>query len=573
MQRLLILLISAFLILTTGYASDNGDDWLKHVLVYQLYPRSFKDSNGDGIGDLKGITSKLEHIRDVGAQVIWLSPIYSSPQKDFGYDISNFVEINSEYGTLTDFENLTNKAKLLGLKVVLDLVPNHSSSEHEWFKNSVQRIKPYDDYYVWENGKIVNGSRVPPNNWIAGFGGSAWEWNDERKQYYLHQFDASQPDLNYRNERVYTEMENVMKFWIERGVSGFRIDAINHLVEDSRLRDEPPSGNNVSPMDYEYHQHIYTKDLKETYDIMARWRRFLDELAESRNSEKYFILSETYGPLPTIMKFYLSGSNAPMNFAFSYGINRNSSPLQIKETIEQWLTQMPKGYVPNWVTGNHDTRRVATKFGPGREDQMSALAMILPGIAVVYNGDEIGMTDVRLSYEQTLDPRGCNVGPDLYHLYSRDPPRSPYQWDNTTSAGFSSNESTWLPVNKNYRTLNLANQKASTVSHLKVFQDLSALRKSPVLRRGSLEISVLSSDVLAVVRRLKDFSPVVLLLNVSDQSVKIDASLRLNVPDRMPVYTASVHSGLQKSSLLNMKELILPGAATVIFGDKALLYE
>ncbi|XP_024875398.1 alpha-glucosidase-like [Temnothorax curvispinosus] len=559
-----------------------GKDWYKNSLIYQIYPRSFKDSDGDGIGDLKGITSKLEHIADIGADALWMSPIFKSPQYDFGYDISNFTDINEEYGTLKDFDELVAKAKSLGLKVILDFVPNHSSNESDWFFKSVDRIKPYDEYYIWHDGKILNGTRVPPNNWMSVFGGSAWQWNATRKQYYFHQFAVGQPDLNYRSPAVQEEMKKVLTFWMNRGVEGFRIDAINHMYEDARLLDEPPSNIPGLPEDdYDILNHIYTKNLNETYEVLKTWRQLMDN--HNKNSDTKMILTEAYTDFDLTMLYYKSGSTVPFNFMFMGDLKNVSSAADFKRYIDRWMDNIPNGpqYVANWVVGNHDNHRAASRFGEKRADQLSMLAIVLPGVSVVYNGDEIGMVDRNFTYEETKDPAGCNAGRERYPLKSRDPERTPFQWDDSTSAGFSTNKTTWLPVNSNYKVLNLAAQKAEFVSHYRMFKRMAQLKKKPVIEQGSLETALYCADctgtenVLGVVRRYKinddKESIVVVLVNFVDIKVAtVDVGTWLNIPQQLRVYAPSVHSKLLPGSRINMASVTLPGAASIVLATEDL---
>jgi len=344
-----------------------------------------------------------------------MSPIFSSPQVDFGYDVSNFTNIHYEYGTLDDFDKLVAKAKSLGLKVILDFVPNHSSNEHEWFKKSVQRIKPYDEYYVWRDAQIVNGTRKPPNNWMSVFGGSAWKFHDERKQYYLHQFAEGQPDLNYKSSALQEEMKNVLTFWMNRGVEGFRIDAINHMFEDSRFLDEPPSNIPGLPDDdYDILNHIYTKDLLETYEVLKTWRKFMDNYRLLNDTK--MILTEAYADFNLTVLYYKSGSTVPFNFMFIADLTKESIAAEFKFYIDRWINNIPNdaAYVANWVVGNHDNHRAASRFGEKRADQLSMLAIVLPGVSIIYNGDEIGMVDRNFTYAETKDPAGCNAGPDRY---------------------------------------------------------------------------------------------------------------------------------------------------------------
>ncbi|XP_058791296.1 maltase 1-like [Phymastichus coffea] len=563
-----------WVLLTFSLLDFNGIDakappdlnWWKTSTIYQIYPRSFKDSNGDGIGDLNGITEKLEHIQDIGADALWLSPIYSSPQKDFGYDISNFTDIAPEFGTLADFDKLVKKAKSLNLKVLLDFVPNHSSDEHEWFKKSIDRVKPYDDFYIWKDGKKdAKNKTIPPNNWLSNFGGSAWEWNEKRKQYYYHAFAIQQPDLNYRNSELDKAMKDVLTFWMNRGVDGFRVDAINQMFEVEDLKDEPKSGKDVPAEDYDYLNHLYTRDLNETYDVVGAWQKLLDNYVNKHKTDGKLMILEAYTSITKSMQFYEVGAN-PFNFMFIATLNNHSRAIDFRTTINEWLYAVPKGKIANWVVGNHDNHRVASRFGKGNEraDQISMLSAVLPGILVIYNGDEIGMVDRPFTYKETVDPAGCNAGPDRYYLKSRDPERTPFQWDATTSAGFSTNNETWLPVHDNYKELNLAMQKNATISHYNVFKALTKLKKDSTLKNGSTDVSLATNKILAVIRRNPSGKIVALLINFDDSSVTINAKIWLNIPVKMKIYMASVKSGLQPDKEYDMTKLTIPGAASII---------
>ncbi|KAH9634240.1 hypothetical protein HF086_012702 [Spodoptera exigua] len=425
------------LVLATAAAVSGVDEWWRSAVIYQIYPRSFKDSNGDGIGDINGITSKLPYLKDTGVDAIWLSPIFLSPMFDFGYDITDYKKIAPEYGTMEDFDKLMAEAKKLGLRVILDYVINHTSNESEWFIKSAQNDPNYADYYV------------------SVFRKSAWEYNTERGQYYLHQFAVAQPDLNFRNAKVVEEMKDVLRFWLDKGVSGIRIDAVNHLFEvdpanyDGHYPDEPLSGAaGATPEDYSYLNHIYTKDQNETYDIVYDLKVILDQYTEKQNDSKV-MLTEAYADLPRIMRYY--GDK-----------NRNGS------------------------NGNHDQSRLASKFGVDRVDIMNMLALILPGITVTYQGEELGMTDGHVSWEDTKDPQACNTeDPINYWKSSRDPARTPFHWDATANAGFSTASSTWLPVADNYKTF---------------YKEVVATKRLPAVRSGDLEVRALCDNVVAVAR-------------------------------------------------------------------------
>ncbi|XP_014295849.2 alpha-glucosidase-like [Microplitis demolitor] len=546
----------------TSVPTNSSSEWWRDSFIYQIYPRSFKDSNGDGVGDLKGILEKIDHFVDMNVSAFWLSPIFQSPMVDFGYDISNFTAIDPIFGTIEDFNNLTEAAHKRGLKVILDWVPNHSSDDHPWFNKSVHRIKPYDDYYIWKDAKIVNGTRQPPNNWLSVFLGSAWEWNDIRQQYYLHQFAVRQPDLNFRNADLRKEMEDALVYWAKNGADGFRIDSMIFMYEDDRFLDEPVIPNTGKPAnDPATLKHIYTVDQPETYDLLKSWRQKLDSLG----GEKLIIMTEAYTSLPLTVKYYEYGSNVPFNFMFVTGLNNKSSALDFKRSIDSWLNSIPEGdYIANWVVDNHDNPRVANRLGPKRADELTMLAAVLPGVGVVFNGDEIGMIGAYIPWEQTVDPQACNAGLDNYLAVTRDPERTPYQWDNSTSAGFSSNNKTWLPVNPNYQSLNLANQKDDPESHYGIFKRLVALKSNDVIKKGDTEVLLATENVLSVIRRLPKQNPIVLLINFANKRVTFDAQAWLNIPSNMTVYAPSVGSNTKIGIKIGTSKISLPAAASVV---------
>ncbi|XP_018404444.1 PREDICTED: maltase 1-like [Cyphomyrmex costatus] len=571
MIRSCILITVLIVLVGSNTAQEAGKDWYKNSVVYQIYPRSFKDSNGDGIGDLNGITENLVHVKEIGADAVWMSPIFTSPQKDFGYDVSNYIDINEEYGTLEDFDVLMDLAQYHGLKVILDFVPNHSSDQHEWFKQSINRIKPYDEYYVWRDAKYdENQNRLPPNNWLSNFGGSAWEWNDIREQYYLHQFAVGQPDLNYHNDQLQEEMKKVLVFWMDRGVEGFRIDAINHMYEDDQFRDEPLSNiPGVPSDDYDFLNHIYTKNLPETYKVLESWRKLMDDHSPGNTK---MILTEAYADFDLTIEYYRSGSTVPFNFMFISDLNNKSTAADFKHSIDRWMNNVPNGteYVANWVVGNHDNHRAASRFGEERADQLPMLVTILPGVSVIYNGDEIGMVDREFTYDETKDPAGCNAGPDRYWLKSRDPERTPFQWNDSPNAGFSTSSSTWLPVNENYIHLNVEAQKYKAYSHYDVFKRLTALKKKSVIEKGKLETALYCSkcsvaeNVLGVVRRYES-DIVVLIVNFSDtEMVVIDIEMWLNISEQLKVYTISVGGNVLRGSAVEMRSFRLSASASVV---------
>ncbi|XP_004530246.1 maltase 2 [Ceratitis capitata] len=499
-------------------------DWWKHMTLYQIYPRSFMDSNGDGVGDLQGIIMKLPYLAETGIEAIWLSPIYKSPMVDFGYDITDFKEIHTEYGTMKDLEMLITEAKRLGIKMIMDFVPNHTSDQNIWFEKSVSREDGYEDFYMWADAKMdKDGKRMPPNNWQSVFYGSAWTWNEKRGQYYLHQFTSAQPDLNFRNPKVVEAMDEVMRFWLDKGVNGFRIDAINHLFEDAELRDEPLTGKTDDKHSYEYTEHVYTKDLPEVMSMLQHWRKLVDDYTMKHGGPARIIMTEAYADLKTIMDYYEThdgkkGAHFPFNFNLITDLNEKSDARDYVFEVQKWLIYMPRGYTPNWVMGNHDNVRMATRFGPKRVDAMHMMLMTLPGVAVTYNGEEIGMQDNRdITWEDTVDPPARNVGREKYKEVSRDPARTPYQWNTQKNAGFSSAEKPWLPVHPNYKHLNLK-QQMSQPSHYSVYKSLVELRKMPAMCRGQFRAEVLNRDVFAFEREVKGDNSVITVINIGPRA-------------------------------------------------------
>ncbi|XP_044019337.1 alpha-glucosidase-like [Aphidius gifuensis] len=556
------------------------DEWWHNSFIYELYIRSFKDSNGDGVGDLNGVTSKLEYIKDLGISTVWITPFYKSPMIDFGYDITDFKSIDPLFGNFNDFDKLIRRAKSLNIKILLDFVPNHTSDQHPWFVKSIKRIKPYDDYYVWFDGKIVNGTRQPPTNWLSLFHGSAWTWNDQRQQYYYRTFTPSQPDLNFRNPRVNNEMKRILRFWLKKGVDGFRVDTIPSLVEGNPneefpLKDQKKKTNLITIPDdvHSTQESTYTYDPTGSYKICQSWSHILEEY---KNSKKCLFLEVYFPPeeLEKTIKYYNYGADIPMNVILLEFSNKNSSISELINLIDPYIKAIPKGKSPNWVYSNHDRSRVATKFGRDRADQMIMLTTVLPGIVVVYQGDEIGMEDRPTTWEETIDPPGCNIGPNRYFRASRDPFRTPFQWDDTTSAGFSTNSKTWLPVHENYKTLNLAAQKLARNSHYHIFKKVVALKKIHAIREGKIKFINVNEKVLIVIRyqdenfRVESLDKddlIVLLINFTDAPININLADHLNVDNFiMTVYVASLTSHIEAGAEIQADNIFLPSAASVI---------
>ncbi|HVB22351.1 MAG TPA: alpha-amylase family glycosyl hydrolase [Ktedonobacteraceae bacterium] len=450
--------------------------WWQTGVIYQIYPRSFLDSNGDGVGDIPGITSKLDYLRWLGVDAIWLSPIYPSPMADFGYDISNYTDVHPPFGTLEDLDILLHQSHQRDLKVILDFVPNHTSDEHPWFQEArSSRANEKRDWYIWRDPAPDGG---PPNNWGALFGGSAWQFDERTGQYYLHLFDVKQPDLNWRNPRVRQAMYEVLHFWLDRGVDGFRVDVLSRLLKDEQFRDNPlnPEWKPGDPPNARQ-LGIYIGDQPGIHEIVREMRAILDRYSER------VLIGELYLPLERLMLYYgeqLDEAHLPFNFQFV------TLPTWEARTIHQGVdayeAALPQGAWPNWVLSNHDRPRVATRVGREQARIAQMLLLTLRGTPTCYYGDELGMQDISIPLELIHDPRGKE-----HPEHSRDPQRTPMQWDSHPNAGFCPPEvQPWLPVANDYQTCNVAIEQQDSRSFLTLVQALLTFRRfSPALSMGS----------------------------------------------------------------------------------------
>ncbi|XP_061399013.1 maltase A3-like [Musca vetustissima] len=517
---------------------------------------------------------QLPYLKEIGITATWLSPIFKSPMADFGYDIANFFEIDPLFGTMEDFENLMKEANRLGIKIILDFVPNHTSDECEWFQKSVKRDPYYKDFYVWHPGKIINGTRQPPSNWVSVFRGSAWEWNEQRQEYYLHQFVKKQPDLNYRNPLVRSTMKLVLEYWLAKGVAGFRVDAVPHTIEKApdaagNWPDEPRNPYVNDPDDYGYLQHIYTVNQPETIDLVYEFRKVLDDFRAEHGGDERILMTESYSPLPIVMQYYgnatTEGAQIPFNFLIIEELGNNSNAFNYADTINKWLGNMPAGRTANWVLGNHDKSRIGSRLGADRIDMMNMLTFTLPGCSVTYNGEEIGMTDVWISWNDTVDPSACNSNPDIYESLSRDPERTPFQWNDGHMAGFSKANKTWLPISPLYKEINVEKERADPLSHLNIFKALQELRKEPTMKYGQTEVKALKQNVLGVKRfLLKDYT-FVTLLNIFNEVESFNLQQAfLNIPDEMVYHIVTKKSKAKKGDRVKTSSITLQPKEAVI---------
>ncbi|KAF4523868.1 hypothetical protein B566_EDAN010186, partial [Ephemera danica] len=557
-----------------GFVHCQDDpNWYKTATYYQIYPRSFKDTNGDGIGDLKGITESVPYLVELGVDCVWLSPIYKSPMVDFGYDVQDFYEIDPIFGTWEDFNDLQAALKAAGIRLLMDLIPNHTSNLHEWFNKSISREEPYTDFYVWKpsKGVDVNGSQIPPNNWLSAFAGSAWEWNDARQEFYLHQFTIEQPDLNYRNPLVIEAMQDVFRFWLGNGTDGFRIDAPAHMVEDINFLDEPPSNdpNCPSPDQFCSLDHIYVMDQPEVYDILYAFRQVVDEF-ENQTGEIKVLMSEASPDLNLTMLYYGNSTHDiihfPFNFYLIWEINNSTDAYGVESAIRHWLDAMPAGRTANYVLGNHDNHRLGTRIGQDWSIPNQMIGFMLPGAYISFMGEEINMVNTWVSWEDTQDPQGCNAGPELYEQFTRDPQRTPYQWNDQTFAGFTTGNTTWLPVNENYVWLNMEAQRAAQYSPLKVYQALVAARKTEAVMHGDFDLQVINKDVISFTRESVVGSQAYLVVvSVAYTGVVADLTDAFpNLPPQMVVYTASVDSALQAGDTVSLPAIPLPARGGLV---------
>uniref|UniRef100_A0A2C9K4W5 Glycosyl hydrolase family 13 catalytic domain-containing protein n=1 Tax=Biomphalaria glabrata TaxID=6526 RepID=A0A2C9K4W5_BIOGL len=515
--------------------------WWQEAVFYQIYPRSFQDSNGDGVGDLKGITSRIDYLKDLGIDCIWLSPICRSPMKDFGYDCSDAEDIDPIFGNLDDFKELLQVVHNKGLKLIVDFVPGYTSDQHIWFQKSVRREGKYTNYYIWDDGKLLdNGTRAPPSNWLSIFEGPAWEWNEVRQQYYYHVFLKEQPEMNFRDENVKWEMKNLLRYWLDLGVDGFRADAITAIVTASNHSlDEPLSGKDVPPDQDDYLDHIYTQNQPEIGPILKEWYDILDEYTEKDGRIRFMVL-ETYATHEVRNSLYSQGQGNPFNFDF-LDMSRPASTREIYDTIMQEYTALLPGKWPNFVLGNHDNNRVSARNGYQYVDVFNMLLLTLKGTPTMYYGEELGMLQADISWNQTIDRWGLNFGPDRYQNFSRDPERTPMQWTDGPHAGFTTGNKTWLPLGKNYTSLNVKVETESPgQTSLKMYKQLTALRKNPAFTQGSFKTALVTDDVISYQRQLGDDNFLV-VLNFGKETT-VDVSSYGGLTGTVSVITPSMTS-------------------------------
>jgi alpha-glucosidase len=511
--------------LNTEHAHQKAQDpWWKHAVIYEIYPRSFQDSNGDGVGDINGITFRLDYLRDLGIDAIWISPMYPSPLIDFGYDVADYTAIDPLYGTLADFDRLVSESKKRNIRVIMDFVPNHSSDQHSWFKESrSSRTNPKRDWYIWRDGKAPG---QPPNNWQSWFGHSAWQFDAATNQYYYHHFYTEQPDLNWRNPEVRKAMYDAMRFWFKRGVAGFRLDAVSRLFEDPNLHDDPilPGKNAYGDPNI---VHKYTDNLPEVHEVLREMRRVADEFPGDP-----VLISEADEPnIAELSKMYGSKNDEvqlPMDFQIA-DVNILSAP-EFRRLLNEVDHNAAHGQ-PHYFFSNHDQPRQWDRYGDGvHNDQiaklMATLLLATRATPLMYYGEEIGMrTTLPTRKEDVQDPIGKIGWPEEK---GRDGERTPMQWDTSKDAGFSTAERPWLPVPPSAAEYNVSVESREPGSILTFYKRVLALRRSePALRDGGyVPLNPDDPDVLSFLRKSPgNGDSILVVLNMSAEPRTVSFAL------------------------------------------------
>jgi alpha-glucosidase len=508
----------------TQNTSMTDNRWWRGAVIYQIYPRSFQDSNGDGVGDLPGIVERLDYVAGLGVDAIWVSPFFKSPMADFGYDVSDFRAVDPMFGTLADFDRLVSEAHRRGLKVMIDQVLSHTSAQHPWFLQSREsRENPRADWYVWADPR-ADGS--PPNNWQSIFGGPAWRWEPRRRQYYLHNFLESQPDLNFHHREVPAAMLDSLRFWLQRGVDGVRLDAINFCYHDRLLRDNPAkpegerTGRGFSPDNpYAYQYHWYNNTQPENLAFLEQVRAVLDDypqavaLGEISSEDSLATMAE-----------YVGDGRLHMAYSFEL-LTEEYTATHIRNTVDTLERRMPHGW-PCWTISNHDVARVLTRWGGERADPrmatlLSAMVCSLRGSVCVYQGEELGLPEAGVPYEALRDPFGIAFWPNFK---GRDGCRTPMPWRDSAGGGFST-VTPWLPVPPEHLALAVSRQEADPDSPLNGFRRFLRWRHGqPALRWGEIRFLTLPEPVLAFTRRLED-QTILAVFNLGGNVRQIDLPL------------------------------------------------
>jgi alpha-glucosidase len=500
--------------------------WWQGGVIYQIYPRSFADSNGDGIGDLPGIIAKLDYVAALGVDAIWISPFFKSPMRDFGYDVSDHCAIDPIFGTLADFDTLLAKAHALGLKIVVDQVYSHTSDQHPWFQASRSaRTGPYADWYVWADAKPDG---TPPNNWQSVFGGPAWTWDGRRRQYYLHNFLSTQPDLDVHNPHVVDALHAIARFWFDRGVDGVRLDAANFFMHDRHLRDNPVNTNAVNPgRPYQFQKQIHNISQPENLVFLETFRAMMDEY-----SNRFAVAELGEAPFDVLADYCAPAKRLHSGYNFAFLYQQHLTPALVRDVIEGWQKASKEAWAC-WPFSNHDAPRAVSRFGKGKPSiayarLLNAVLLSLEGSIFLYYGEELGLTQVDVPFEQLVDPEALANWP---HTLGRDGARTPMPWDDTKPFMGFSQTTPWLPLGAEHGALCVARQQQDPNSTLNLTRALLGLRrKHPALRLGHTRFHA-SSETLLMMERVYEDEQILCVFNFSDVRQSVALPEALNSPD------------------------------------------
>ncbi len=538
-------------------SSKTGTNWWRGAVIYQIYPRSFQDTDGDGIGDIMGIIQRLPNIAALGVDAIWLSPFFTSPQADMGYDVSDYCDVDPMFGSLADFDQMMKEAKRLGLKVIIDQVISHTSDQHPWFKESrTSRDNSKADWFVWAAAKPDG---TAPNNWLSVFGGPAWEWDGVRKQYYMHNFLASQPDLNFHNREVQEAVLDAVKFWLERGVDGFRLDTVNYYVHDKELRDNPPhapdsddaglDAPDVNP--YGMQSHLYDKTQPENIEFLKRFRALLDQYPDRTTVGE---VGDGARSLKTVAAYTSGGDKLHMCYTFDL-LGPDFTPSHIRHCVDSFQKQVKDGWVC-WAFSNHDVTRHVSRFAhqPQERADVAKIAIsvlaTLRGSICLYQGEELGLPEAELSFEDLRDPYGIRFWPAFK---GRDGCRTPMVWEKAkTQAGFSSAKP-WLPVPSDHAALAVDQQDKDQTSVLAHYRAVLAFRKAhPALIDGDMHFLATNEDVLAFTRKKGDEQLLfVFNLRRGPQEIAVPHGMTVREAIAMPGLRAMLKDGIVSMDALD----------------------
>jgi alpha-glucosidase len=518
--------------------------WWQTGVIYQIYPLSFMDSNGDGYGDLAGISSKLDYVKGLGVDAIWLSPIYPSPLADWGYDVSDYKAIHPLCGTMEDFDRLLADVHERGMKLILDFVPNHTSDQHSWFVESKSsRENPKRDWYIWKN---AGRDDSPPNNWLSVFGGSAWERDAASGQYYMHSFLKEQPDLNWRNPEVQAAMLDVMRFWLDKGVDGFRVDALWHVIKDEQFRDNPLDPDYVPGEMKPYEKYIgaYSGGQPALHEVVGLMRHVADQYKDR------VLIGEMYLPVEELMGYYGrerdTGLHLPYNFQL---IVLPWKAVEIFAGVNRYEASLPEFAWPNWVLGNHDKPRVASRVGAEQARIAAMLLLTLRGTPTIYSGDEIGMVNGKVPPERERDPVGRLLDSGKF---GRDPERTPMQWTGEPGAGFTTGEP-WLPIGEDAGRVNVEAEQGDEGSMLAFYRRLLELRrKEPALQIGSYVPAGQKKNLFAFLRELGEDCFLV-AVNLGATRARLSIPRHLDVTGKVVLATDPARVGSEVSQYINLE--------------------